>query len=239
MQPTHSTLASQVARVAAAIFVLLLSDGQRAEAVPQASPVSMAAKAPAAKPTPAKPVPVKPATKKASPKTSPMVLEKSVSKSGSNGSLRIVVSTVELLKNDVVLSVPVETKAKKIVDSPATVLTFPDGAQMTVSPDASSFGDYKKKTVNMEKLLGTPAGEKTIFVVDKADRLIFSNNSGPDLTKRTVFVMQKKLPALVKNEMLAIGMLCSNTGLQEETLAPNRASIDQMMTACDSLSSAK
>jgi hypothetical protein len=164
---------------------------------------------------------------------------KAVASSNTKGNITITISTVDFLKSDVVISVPAGTKAKRVVDSTSTVLTFPDGAQMTASPDASSFGDYKKNIVDTEKLLGTPASDKTTFLVDQADRLIFSDKSGPNLTKRTVFVMQKKLPALVTNELLAIGMLCSDTGLQEEILAPNRASLDRMMAACDSILSAK
>ena len=179
-----------------------------------------------------------PMAAKAPVKTPPKATKATV-KSRPKGNLSLTISTVDFLKNDVVISVPAGTKAKKVVDDVSTVLTFPDGAQMTVSPDASSFGDYKKNIVSTEKLLGTPAPDKAIFVVDQADRLIFSDNSGPNLTKRTVFAMQKKLPALVTNEALAIGMLCSDTGLQEETLAPNRASLDRLMMACDSISSAK
>jgi hypothetical protein len=198
-----------------------------------------AAKAPAKTPviTPAI-TPAKTAEKTAL-KPSAKPPKKPLEKSGSNATVVLTITTVDFLKSDVAISVPVGTKAKKIVDNPATVLTFPDGAQMTISPDASSFGDYKKNIVEFEKTVSTPAPDRTIFVVEKPDRLIYSDNSGPGLTKRTVFVMQKKLPTLIKNELLAIGMLCSDTGLQEETLAPNRASIDLMMAACDTITAAK
>jgi hypothetical protein len=139
----------------------------------------------------------------------------------------------------VVIIVPAGTKAKKITDSTTTVLTFPDGAQMSVQPDASVFGDFKKNIVSFEDLTKTPAKDRTVFLVDKADRLVYSDNLGANLSKRTVFVMQKKLPGIEINNALATGMLCSDTGLQEETVAPNQASMDTMMAACDSITAGK
>jgi hypothetical protein len=158
---------------------------------------------------------------------------------GSNGTILLTISMVDLLKSSVVISVPAGTKAKKIPDSTATVLTFPDGAQMSVEPDASVFGDYKKNIVSFEDLTKAPLKDRTVFLLDKSDRLIYSDNMGAELSKRTVFVMQKKLPDLVLNRALAIGVLCSDTGLHEETVAPNRASIDTMMAACDSIVAGK
>ena len=138
-----------------------------------------------------------------------------------------------------VITVPAGTKAKKVADSTTTVLTFPDGAQMSVQPDASSFADYKKNIVSFEELTKTPVKDRTIFLVDKPDRLVYSDNLGSNPTKRTVFVMQKKLPDIETNTALATGMLCSDTGLQEETVAPNQASLNAMMAACDSITAAK
>jgi hypothetical protein len=151
----------------------------------------------------------------------------------------LTITTSEFLKSNVSISVPVGTKAQKMVDSPTTVLTFPDGAQMSVQPDASTFSDYKKNMQSTEDTMKTPAKDRATFVLETDDRLIFSDNYGNDGGKRTVFVMQKKLPKLTINKALATGMLCSDTGLQSEKEAPNRASIDAMMAACDTIISAK
>lgn len=155
------------------------------------------------------------------------------------GGLQLTIAMSEFLKSNVVISVPTGTKAKKITDSTTTVLTFPDGAQMSIQPDAATFSDFKKSILSTEELLKTPAKDKTIFLVEKADRLIYSDNSGANLSKRTVFVMQKKLPSIEINKALATGVLCSNTGQQEEALAPNQASLDAMMAACDSIMAGK
>jgi hypothetical protein len=155
------------------------------------------------------------------------------------GAMLLTISTSEFLKANVVISVPAGTKAKKITDSTTTVLTFPDGAQMSVQPDASSFADFKKNIVSFEELTKTPVKDRTVFLVDKPDRLVYSDNLGSNPPKRTVFVMQKRLPGLEVNKTLAIGMLCSDTGLQEEAVAPNQASLDAMMAACDSITAAK
>jgi hypothetical protein len=182
---------------------------------------------------------VKSGAKTSSAKAPTSTVVKPSKPANSSGQLSITISTSEFLKTNVVIIVPAGTKAKKITDSTTTVLTFPDGAQMSVQPDASVFGDFKKNIVSFEDLTKTPAKDRTVFLVDKADRLVYSDNLGANLSKRTVFVMQKKLPGIEINNALATGMLCSDTGLQEETVAPNQASMDTMMAACDSITAGK
>ena len=53
-----------------------------------------------------------------------------------------------------------------IVDSPDTLVTFPDGSQMLAVPDSAYLFDYRKS-------LATTGAEKVTFLVDAVDHFTF------------------------------------------------------------------
>ncbi len=156
--------------------------------------------------------------------------------SSSAGGTKLTIPASEVLKRDVIITVPAGTKAKPVKDSPATLLTFPDGGQMSVYPDAPNFADYKATIVKDEEQFKTPAANRAKFLESEADHLVYIDNTTG--TPAIHLIAQKLLPDLVVEKVLATGMVCDNSGRNFEVPAPSQASADVMVAACLSIVSA-
>ena len=137
----------------------------------------------------------------------------------------LAIPSSDYLKKDLVIRAPIGTTAKRVVDSPDTLVTFPDGSQMLAFPDAASLKDYRQG-------LPTTGAEKATFLVDSAHHFTFRDKSYSLNPPGISFYAKKELPKLVKNAALATGLLCTNHGSSETKQTSSKATIDAMVAAC-------
>ena len=112
-----------------------------------------------------------------------------------------------------------------IVDSPDTLVTFPDGSQMLAVPDAAYLFDYRKS-------LATTGAEKVTFLVDAVDHFTFLDKGYSQMAGGISFYAKKDLPNLVEDNALATGLLCTNHGSNDTKQTSNNANINAMIAAC-------
>ena len=129
------------------------------------------------------------------------------------------------LKKDLVIRASAGTRAELIVDSPDTLVTFPDGSQMLAVPDAAYLFDYRKS-------LATTGAEKVTFLVDAVDHFTFLDKGYSQIAGGISFYAKKDLPNLVKDKALATGLLCTNHGSIDTKETSNNAALNAMITAC-------
>lgn len=149
----------------------------------------------------------------------------SATRSKPDSLVTLAIPSSDYLKKDLVIRVPIGTIAKRVMDSPDTLVTFPDGSQMLAFPDAASLRDYRQG-------LPTTGAEKATFLVDSAQHFTFLDKSYSPSPPGISFYAKKDLPKLVKNKALATGLLCTNHGSSETKQTSSKATIDAMVAAC-------
>jgi hypothetical protein len=145
-------------------------------------------------------------------------------------SLEITVVSNDWLSKNVKLTVPAGTTAKKLKDSPSTLVTFRDGAQMLATPDPLTAPEYR--TIITDQSKSSSPNEAIVILVDAVDHFTFVDKIYSQVTGGVSFYANKDLPDLVVNTALARGVLCTNHGTADTKQTANQKTIDAMIAAC-------
>ncbi len=77
------------------------------------------------------------------------------------------------------------------------------------------------------------------FLVDAVDHFTFLDKTYSQIAGGISFYAKKDLPTLVKNKALATGLLCTNHGTSDTKQTSSDATVNAMIAACLTASSAR